>query len=115
MRVDIHIEDGRFYLTTTDRSNDLITAESPPNSTGIVNLYAQEYFQLIKNRLKPGGVVSYWLPVYQLKQEETKAILNTFCNVFQNRTLWTGAELDWMIVGIKNPLPKADAAGFARQ
>ncbi|MDY6990210.1 MAG: fused MFS/spermidine synthase [Thermodesulfobacteriota bacterium] len=115
-RVEIHIEDGRYFLLTTKRRFDLITGEPPPPKlNGIVNLYSQEYFQLIHDRLSEGGVVTYWLPVYQLKVSETKAILKGFCNVFQDCSLWSGSGFEWMMVGIKNPKTPVPESDFVRQ
>ncbi len=115
-RVKVYIEDGRFFLLTRQRQFDLITAEPPPpKSRGIVNLYTQEYFQLIRDRLADGGIVTYWLPVYQLSVPETKAILKGFCDVFQENSLWAGSGLEWMMVGIKNPKKHTTETLFARQ
>jgi spermidine synthase len=115
-RVKIHIEDGRFFLLTSDRTFDLITAEPPPPKlTGIVNLYTQEFFQLIHNRLAEGGIVTYWLPVYQLDVKETKAILKGFKNVFKHGSLWSGAGYEWMMVGIKDPKRPVTESAFTRQ
>ncbi len=103
-RVNIHIEDGRFFLLTTDRKYDLITAEPPPPKyKGIVSLYSQQYFQSIYNRLNQGGIVTYWLPVKLQTIEENKSILKGFCNVFQNCSLWTGAGYQWIMMGTKGP------------
>jgi spermidine synthase len=115
-RVRVHIEDGRFFLLTRQRTFDLITAEPPPlNMSGIVNLYTQEYFQLIHDRLSEGGIVTYWLPVYQLRVSETKSIIKSFCNVFKESSLWTGSGLEWMLVGIKNPGKPVSEKDFIRQ
>jgi len=115
-RVKIHIEDGRFFLLTTEHRFDLITAEPPPPAlNGIVNLYTQEYFQLIYDRLSEGGIVTYWLPVYQLKVPEAKSILKGFCNVFEHCSLWTGAGFEWMMVGIKDPEGPVPERDFIRQ
>jgi spermidine synthase len=115
-RVSVHIEDGRFFLLTTDKKYDLITAEPPPpKNNGIVNLYTQEYFQLIYNRLADGGFVTYWLPVYQFSLAETRAVVKAFANVFKDYSLWTGAEYEWMLVGVKNPGPRVSTEAFSRQ
>jgi len=115
-RVRIHIEDGRFFLLTTERKFDLITAEPPPPAfSGVVNLYSQEYFQLIHDRLSDGGIVTYWLPGYQLAPSETKSILRGFCNVFQKCSLWSGAGFEWMMVGVKNPQNPVGEQHFSRQ
>ena len=99
-RVVVHIEDGRFFLQTTPQSFDLITAEPPPlKAAGVVNLYSREYFQLMRDRLTPGGVATYWLPVHQLLPSETASVLRSFCGVFEDCTLWTAAGLEWMLAG----------------
>jgi len=115
-RVKVHIEDGRFFLLTRRRKFDLITAEPPPpKSKGIVNLYTQEYFQLLYDRLSEGGIVTYWLPVYQLSVSETRSILKGFGEVFHENSLWTGSGLEWMMVGLKNPVKRVTEEDFARQ
>jgi spermidine synthase len=69
-RVTVHVDDGRYFLQTTPKSFDLITGEPPPPRLGQVTyLYTQEYFQLAHDRLRPGGLVSYWLPVDQLSRK----------------------------------------------
>jgi predicted membrane-bound spermidine synthase len=115
-RVTVHIEDGRFFLLTTDRQFDLITAEPPPpGSRGVVNLYSQEYFELIYDRLADGGVVSYWLPCHFLEVSEAKAITRAFCNVFGNGSLWMGAGFNYMLVGIKGSTGQVSTEEFSRQ
>ena len=82
-RVEVHVEDGRFFLQTTDRRFDLITSEPPPPKlAGVVNLYTKEYFQLIHDRLGEGGVATYWLPVQQLTLTEAQSIMRAFLDVF---------------------------------
>ncbi len=99
-RVNVHIEDGRFYLATHARKYDLITSEPPPPKVaGVVNLYTQEYFQAIRDHLTPNGHTTYWLPVHQLQPLDTLAIIKAFCNVFEDCTLWDGAGLEWMLMG----------------
>ncbi|MCK4916822.1 MAG: fused MFS/spermidine synthase [Candidatus Omnitrophica bacterium] len=115
-RIKIHIEDGRFFLLTTKQKFDIITAEPPPlKNNGIVNLYTQEFFQLIYDRLSDGGMTTYWLPVYQLEVAETKAILKAFSNVFPDCSLWRGAGLEWVMLGIKNPTIKVSEETFIKQ
>jgi spermidine synthase len=101
-RVRVHVEDGRFFLQTTDERFDLITAEPPPlRGAGISNLYSREYFQLAHDRLREGGVLTYWLPVNQLWLSETKAIIRGFCDAFPDCSLWSGAGLQWMLAGTR--------------
>jgi spermidine synthase len=111
-RVRVHVEDGRFFLQTSDQSFDLITAEPPPlRGAGITNLYSREYFRLVRDRLRKGGVVTYWLPVNQLWLSETKAVMRGFCDAFPDCTLWNGAGLQWMLAGTRDahgPVPEEE-------
>lgn len=101
-RVQVHVEDGRFFLLTTEKTFDLITAEPPPpKHAGIASLYSREYFELVRKRLAHGGITTYWLPVYQLEADDAKAILRGFCDVFEDCSLWTGKGLEWMLVGTR--------------
>ena len=115
-RVDVHIEDGRYFLQTTRQTFDLITAEPPPPNIGNVTyLYTQEYFQLAHDRLNPGGMLSYWLPVEQLQMEEAASITGAFCAVFDDCTLWNGGNLNWILLGSRGGLEPVSEEAFTRQ
>ena len=108
-RVTTFVQDGRFFLQACPDRYDIITAEPPPlKMAGTVNLYTEQFFSLIRNRLTDGGIVSYWLPVYQLTTDETKAILRAFKNVFPNASVWANSDLEWVMIGINPPLSKPD-------
>jgi len=101
-RMHVHIEDGRYFLQTSDRQFDLITGEPPPPGiAGVENLYSREYFQLIHDRLAGGGSVTYWLPLADLSDVSAKAILRAFCDVFDDCSLWNGSGTNLMIVGTR--------------
>ena len=115
-RVQIHVEDGRFFLSTARQHYDIITSEPPPpKAAGIVNLYSQEYFQLIRDRLADGGIATYWLPVYQMEADESRAIIRAFCSAFEDCSLWTGQWLEWMLVGTRGARGPIGAERFASQ
>jgi predicted membrane-bound spermidine synthase len=115
-RVTVYVEDGRFFLQTTDRRYDLVTSEPPPPKyAGVVNLYSREYFELIHARLNEGGLVTYWLPVHNLTESDALAIARAFCEIFADCTLWSGAGMDWMLLGSRGGTPAIDATHFAQQ
>ena len=115
-RVHVHIEDGRYYLQTTEQRFDLITAEPPPPGiAGVENLYTREYFQLIYNRLAEGGIVTYWLPLRDLTDVSTKAVLRAFCDVFNDCSLWNGTGRNLMMVGTRNARGPVSEEQFDRQ
>jgi predicted membrane-bound spermidine synthase len=115
-RVHVSVEDGRFFLLTTHKRFDLITAEPPPpKNAGIVNLYSEEYFELARARLNEGGLISYWLPVYQMTLTESKAVTRAFCDVFPDCTLWSGAGAEWILLGSRGTMPSVSEEQFVRQ
>jgi spermidine synthase len=115
-RVRVRVEDGRFFLLTTDRRYDLITGEPPPpKNAGVVNLYSREYFSLVRGRLTDGGMASYWLPVYQLELPETKAVIRAFCDVFEDCSLWTGFSYEWILMGTRHARGPVSEERFSRQ
>ncbi len=100
-RVRVHVEDGRYFLETTDERFDLITGEPPPPRTpGAVNIYTREYFQLIFDHLTDRGVTTYWLPVARPDPgTDVNTIVRAFCDVFADCSLWNATPFDFMLVG----------------
>jgi spermidine synthase len=100
LRVRLHVEDGRFFLATTPHRYDVITAEPPPpHYAGVANLYSREFFRGLADRLNPGGIATYWLPVHDLKADEARAVVRAFLDVFPDASLWTGAGLNFDLNG----------------
>src|SRR5439155_8266 len=54
------------------------------------------------------GIATFWLPIYQLTTDETKAVLRAFHNVFPNTSVWATCDLEWIMTGIKEPLHRRD-------
>jgi spermidine synthase len=115
-RVRVHIEDGRYFLKSRKEGYDLITGEPPPPKIGsVVSLYTREYFELVRERLNPGGINTYWLPVHNLLESDTKAIIRAYCDVFPDCALWSGSNLDWMLTGTREYAGGTSLTHFARQ
>ena len=99
-RVRLVVEDGRHFLRTREERFDLITGEPPPPMmTGMVNLYSREYFEALAERLAPGGLATYWLPVKQFQARGARAVVAAFCEAFPDCTLWAGAQYEWVLMG----------------
>jgi spermidine synthase len=102
-RVHPVVQDGRFFLQASPQQYDIISGEPPPpKMAGAVNLYTEEFFSLMRSRLKENGIATFWLPINQLKVEETKAILRAFHHAFPNALVW-GADQEWIMMGINGP------------
>ncbi len=115
-RMDVFIGDGRWFMQTTDHTYDLITSEPPPLlDAGTVNLYTQEYFQLVHDKLQPDGIVTYWLPLSGMTDRSMKSIVKAFCNVFDDCSLWQAYQGNLMLVGTRGGLAPVSAEAFTAQ
>src|SRR2546423_10324345 len=108
-RVNAIVQDGRFFLQASPQRYDIITGEPPPPKVlGSVNLYTEQFFQLMSDRLKDGGIATFWLPIYQLNVNEAKAILRAFHDAFPNCVIWSSSDEEWIMMGIKGAPQKID-------
>jgi len=58
------IDDGRRYLERTPQHYDAIIIDPPPPvpAAGSSLLYSRDFYELAKQRLRPGGILQQWLP-----------------------------------------------------
>ena len=88
-RVRLTINDGRNFVLASPESFDVILSDSiHPRYAGNGSLYTEDYFRLCAGRLKPGGVISMWLPMYSLLPENYRSIVRAFQNAFPNVSIW---------------------------
>ncbi len=98
--VTVRIDDGRNFLSFTDRRFDVVTADIiQPGHAGAGHVYSREYFTLVRNALKDDGVVLQWIG--HRPRVEYTLIMRTFLDVFPDATLWYDANF---MVGTKRPL-----------
>jgi spermidine synthase len=89
-RVHVVYDDGRHFIRTTKEKFDIITSDPiDPWVKGCAALNTVEYYQMAKDHLNPGGVVSLWIPIYESNDETIKSVLSTFFQVFPNGILWS--------------------------
>lgn len=82
-KVRVVIDDGRHHLLSTPRTYDAITSDPlDPWVRGAAPLYTFEFFELAKSRLRPGGVFTLFVQLYQTNDAAVKSQLATFFAVF---------------------------------
>lgn len=82
--------DGRNILLLSRKKYDIISCDPTHPTLGCGNLYTREYFQLYRDHLNRGGVVSQYLPLHKLSPEEFRSLVRTFASVFPHTTVWLG-------------------------
>ena len=104
-KVNKIVQDGRQHLLTTSTSYDVITAEPPPPiSAGSVNLYTREYYELTKRALKPGGIVSQWIPLHSQNETHVYQSFRTFLESFPYAMAWYPAHKELILIGSNQPI-----------
>ncbi len=94
-RVRIVYDDARHYVLTAEEKFDVITSDPiHPWVKGSATLYTKEYFELCKRRLKPGGLLTHWVPLYGGDLESARSAIATFFQVFPNGTVWSNDQDD---------------------
>jgi spermidine synthase len=108
-RVEIVYDDARHYIATTKEKFDLITSDPiHPWVKGSAVLYSREYFELCRQRLNPGGLVTQWVPLYEANRSVVQSEIATFFSVFPHGTIWAndddGFGYDTVMLGQAAPL-----------
>jgi spermidine synthase len=63
-RARIVVDDGRRFLERSGEQYDVITIDPPPPimAAGSSLLYSQEFYEVVKRRLRPDGILQQWVP-----------------------------------------------------
>lgn len=108
-RVSLQIDDGRHFLATTNETFDVITTDLiDPWVKGVAALFTREFFELEKRHLRPGGVVTQFVQLYESNPEAVKSEIGTFLEAFPNAVIWgnprEGQGYDLVLLGQVGPL-----------
>ncbi|MDE3217178.1 MAG: fused MFS/spermidine synthase, partial [Gemmatimonadota bacterium] len=108
-KVHIEIDDARHYLLTTNQKFDAITSDPlDPWVKGAATLYTEEFFQVVKQHLNPGGVVTLFVQLYESNDAAVKSEVATFMKVFPQGMVfgneYNGGGYDMVLVGSPDPI-----------
>jgi len=79
----ILFEDARSYLARTSQGWDAIVCQpSEPWLPWSAPLFTEAFYELVRERLRPGGVAIHWIQLYRIAPEEFAAIASAFLQVF---------------------------------
>jgi spermidine synthase len=109
-KVRVHLDDARHFLLTTKEKFDAITSDPlDPWVKGAATLYTREFFEVVKSRLNPGGVVTLFVQLYESSDEAVKSEIATFLDAFPQGVVFAntinGQGYDLVLVGQLDPKP----------
>ncbi len=88
-RVRLLREDGRSYVTHASATYDIVSLEvGQLFRPGVASFYTAEFYERVRARLSPGGLVSQFVPLPVLTLEHFQGIVGTFIDAFPRSVLW---------------------------
>jgi hypothetical protein len=99
-RSHIYIDDAKTFFSTRQKQYDIIIAEpSNPWVSGVSGLFSQEHYRRVKRHLRPGGVYTQWVQLYEFDVNLALSVVKAFANEFDDYALYAGGRSDMLIVG----------------
>lgn len=108
------VDDGRRYLERTPQQYDVITIDPPPppEAAGSSLLYSEDFYAVLRQRLRPGGILQQWLPIGD--REDVAAIALALRRSFPYiRVLAFGRNWGFHFLASDRPLPNRTARELA--
>jgi spermidine synthase len=108
-KTHIVFDDARHYLLTTTEKFDIIASDPLDVFVkGTAAIYSLEYFESVKRHLKPGGMFTLYVPLYESDERTVRSELATFFEAFPYATVWAntidGRGYDMVFMGQLEPL-----------
>jgi spermidine synthase len=104
-RVRLINDDGRSFLRLSNDSYDLITSEPPPPmQAGVYRLYSVQYYHEVLAHLTATGMMTQWLPVYQMPAKAVDEAIASFLAVFPHTLLYSGIGTELILLGSREPI-----------
>ena len=108
-RVELVFDDARHFLATTSERFDVITSDPiHPWVRGNSVLFSRQYYAIVREHLKPGGIATQWVPLYDTSTEAIQIQMRTFSAAFPYASVWnssfTHGGYDVVLLGSPTPL-----------
>ena len=122
-KVRLHLDDGRYFLKKTDTFYDLcIVGIANPTDLSTNRFFTYEFFQTVRQRLNPGGVLAISLPSLpraQLNVESlaamNKAVYATLYEVFKHIRVFPGESSNVFLASDTDYIMRSNAESMSEK
>jgi spermidine synthase len=106
-RLDIHTADARPFLRRSDGGYDLIVVDAYRPPYVPFYLATREFFQLVRDRLAPGGMVALNVATVPDDARLAEGIATTVAAEFPAVWTWQALRFNQIVVGLTRELPRS--------
>jgi predicted membrane-bound spermidine synthase len=110
------IDDGRRYLERTTQQYDVITVDPPPpvEAAGSSLLYSEDFYAVVRQRLRPGGILQQWIP--SADRQDLASVTAALHQSFPYVRLFTwGGNVGVHFLASDRPIPNRTPGELARR
>jgi predicted membrane-bound spermidine synthase len=115
-RTQIVIDDGRRFLQRNPQQYDLIVIDPPPPIPAAASslLYSEEFYSVLRTRLRPGGILQQWVPDEPDEDRVEPAMAHALVRSFPHVRMFGSVE-GWghHYLASDRPIPMETAASLA--
>lgn len=88
-KVELWVADAKHFVRNTTTRYDVVVGDLfVPWRAGEGSMYTREHLVAVSEALSPDGLFCQWLPLYQLRPDEFRIVVRTFCDVFDHVSAW---------------------------
>lgn len=104
-RVRLAVGDGRNFVRAAPGIYDVVISQpSDLWISGVANLFSVEFYETIRERLTPDGILCQWIPTYAMSPRDLRIMVRTLLSVFPSATLWQASGGELVFLGQVRPL-----------
>jgi spermidine synthase len=107
-RLTVHDADARPFLRSTDERYDLIVVDAYHQPYVPFYLATREFFELVRERLAPGGIVALNVATVPDDTRLVRAVGGTLATEFPQTLAWPALRFNTIVLGLSEPLDQAE-------
>lgn len=113
-RSQVHIEDAKTYFSVMGKTYDAIATEpSNPWISGVADLFSREFYHMVKQHLRPDGVLVQWVGVYNLEFNLLATVVEALSLEFDDWVLYSSNRGDFIFAARpRGKLPRPSWEGL---
>jgi len=115
-RVHVYLNDARGAFLLTERRWDAIVSQpSHPWTAGASHLYTHEFFSLVRERLRPGGVFVQWMGLPYIDEPLARSLVGTAASVFSHVRAYAAPSALFLVASQQPFAPDRDVGRARRE